>query len=452
MSLVKLEKCAGGFPIEIFGYRVAESFKDLAIANSIPLDYIGTAALTSVAGLSGNMYRTELADIKNIFYSMLVGPSGLGKSPAFRLVCGDVIKDIRSETELEYRRKKKAYDEEVKRLNKGQKPDQAKPLHIVRVANSGTPEALMRHAEFSKAGLFLNYDEGGTFFNSIGAYKKESDNIAFDFWNTNWNGGNTFILRTDEDRERFVNNTSISTLLGMQTERVASFFTGNAMASGIASRFLMCISDYIPLNRVDPFSDRKEPAEDWKALLVALFNRGINYALTPDVKPVVIYFEEDAKTAYTELCNRLIKEADERRLSRSNDAYSEYMINYDSKLYQYAGRFLIPLCLINNYSDPRITTEIIHSSELLYRFFRAQAEKVITPLADQHTLNISGQAKTLLDSIGNDLQTGIFGMDEIKKACKALKINEKCWHRFFNSYYKPLGFIEKRGKGTYEKL
>jgi hypothetical protein len=437
------------FPFEVFSPTLSENFHQLAAHYSIPLDYLGTTALYTIAGLSGNMYQTELnGAIKNIIYAMLVGPSGVGKSPAYNLLCGDIIEA--DERELyKYWQKLVMQWEELKEQARVAKAafTKPKPPRLVRTMHGGTMEGIMAKALNSPAGIALYYDEGGKMFGSPNAFKPGKDNgSANDFWNEMWNGKPSNEARADETRERFVPATSISSLIGMQTDRVTKYFDKDSIDSGLANRFILTMSDYIDLNEnVDHFSARRLVCEEWREKVRYLFNKGA-YKCFKDDKPQVIQFTENAGYLYNELSKKLIKEANIKRAARLTGDVSSMMVAYDTKLYAYVGRFIMILAILESPSDPIIRPIHVENAEKLYRFYRKQADNLFAILHTEVVERMSENQLNLLKSLDDT-----FTAAQAVEKCKAMKLSDRFFDTAYHRVYSKMGLVKKIKRGEYEK-
>lgn len=435
------------FPFEVFQPEISDSFRDLAQEYSIPPDFLGSTALFTIAALSGNMYQTELnGSIKNIIYSMLVGQSGTGKTPAFDLLCGNIVAPLNKELWSQWESAMQDWREK-KEYAKAAKPavafTEAQPIRRLRILTGGTMEGIMSHAMSSPAGFGIYYDEGGEMLGSPNQYKKETSSV--DFWNKMWNGQSFNEVRADKERERFVAETSISTLIGMQTDRIARYFTSDIVDSGLPHRFLITLSEVMPLREdIDHFNtDKRKPCFQWRNLVTNLFNRGANNYFKDD-KPYIIPFTTEAKAAYNQLSSDLIKSSNKLRMNQVKGDASGLMVNYETKLYAYAARFLIVLAIIDNYAEPVITAEHVSKSRLLYNYYRTQAQILFSGLVDD---GLNENERLLLDSLPDDVA---FGKEEILLACHGLNFSPKFFENAFRRRLSK-GYIKRISRGIYMK-
>jgi 5S rRNA maturation endonuclease (ribonuclease M5) len=430
----------GSFPMDIFHPDIADSFRALAAEHSVPVDYLGTTALFTISALSGAMYTTSIT-IQNIIFAMLVGPSGVGKSPAYNILCGDVVENMEQDLYSEYRRSMKEWEASKLNADKSQ-PRKPKPVRKIRTAKGGTMEGIMRHAETSPAGFGLYYDEGGKMLGGPNQFKK--DNSSVDFWNELWNGKYFNELRADSELERFAAKNRISVMIGMQTDRVHQYFTRDATDSGLTYRFLFTQSDHITLNEfVDHFSDRRQPHRDWCEVVKFLFRRGLGY----DGHPLPVEFNSDAATLYNEKSAELISASNELREARRIGDHDEMILTYQGKLYQYFGRFCLVLAILNNPGGPVITIECVEGAIKLYEFYHQQAEVLFKRLNRDQNTDLNTNERLMYDA----LPDREFNRDDIQRVSMELNMSDKFFDTAFRRKYKD-GWIRRLSKGKYEKI
>lgn len=442
--VIKPELTPGSFPLEVFGTDIGASFRELSDEFSVPLDYFGVTALFTIAAMSGSMYKTVIP-IQNIIFGILIGPSGVGKSPAYNILCGDIIEPMEQELFDHWTRSLKEWEEkkqDAKRANQSFK--EPKPLRRIRTAKGGTMEGIMSHAMTSPAGFGLYYDEGGKMLGSPNQFKK--DNSSIDFWNEIWNGKYFNELRADSELERFASKTRISVLIGMQTDRIRNYFTQDATDSGLTYRFLFTVSDYIQLNEfVDHFSDRRQPSMEWQNIVRYLFKKGA-YNYFKDDEPQQVEFFGNAAEEYNRLCSQLIEGSNALRESKRVGDCDEMILTYQSKLYHYFGRFCLVLAIIDRPDLPTITEKHVHNAYKLYLFFHDQAAILFKRLSRDQANDLSENEARMYDA----LPDREFTREDINRISLDLKMSEKFFDTAFRRKFKD-GWIRRVSKGKYLK-
>lgn len=433
------------FPIEVFDERLQHNFQQIADQYSLPLDYLGTTALYLVASLAGNMYTTELnGNIKNIIYAMLLGPSGLGKTPCFTHLYESFIAPHRNEMHKIFvdRHKLWSKNQELAAKNK-QEFDDPEPQWMERIAKGGTMEGIIVNSSKQAAGFGLYYDEGMKMLSSPNAYKKNDSST--DFWNEVWNGASFIDLRADASLQRSVSNTCISTLIGLQTERLNKVFTADNIISGLSSRFLINYSEMLWLNEnVDHFRPGVGACDWWKEIIISLYKAGYGY--DSDSKPKFIPFTSPAKTAYNDLSKRLIQYANKIRMGSKIGDREHLMIGYDSKLYRYVGRFMSILAIMENYETPKIQQKHVEHAEKLYWFYRNQAQYIISLMQKEADTDLTAQERDLLDLLPDKFTT-----NDAKQQSELLNLSSGFFDSAFRRKYKGI-YVKKINRGSFEKL
>lgn len=435
----------GSFPIDVYPAEIAASFIQLSQQYNIPLDYLGLTGLFTISGLAGGMYRGDLnGGIKPIIYACLVGPSGVGKTPAYKQLCENIINPLRAEYYDRYKQELKAYNEEKAQAKQANAPfEKDPPVKKVRMITDATLEALTKYAELCAAGFGVVYDEGGRFFNSANAYKKDTSSV--DFWNELWNGTAYEILRVDSERDRHITQSATSVIIGMQRDRLLKFFNEDTVASGLLNRFLIVESDYILLNEnVQPFAPKGAVHNAWADLVRHLFAKGIQFVRGTETG---VQFEEIAKQQFTAISAQLIREANKNIISAKKDDASRLMVAYVSKLTAYLPRLALVLAILDNPSNPLIRYENVTNAKRLYDYFKETASKILFTINEQTASGLSENQQKLFDA----LPDVPFSQSEASIICEELNLSKKFFLMNFSRVFAKTNLIKKLEKGLYEK-
>lgn len=444
-------KQSAGFPLDIFEPEIAQSFQDLAKYYSIPIDYVASSALWTISSLSGNMYDVPELPMKIILYSMLLGPSSLGKSVAFRVVCEDIIKTREIETYAKFQTKLADWNERndiYKKTKSGEsaEPPGPVPRRKIRIITSATTEAIIHYATFNPAGFGMYFDEGKAMY-SGGAYKKENNSV--DFWNKAYNGDMFNELRVEQERERFVINPAISVLAGMQSERITEMFSKDTRESGLINRFLFTSSDYIELNEdVDYFGEKKGICNEWKSIVSTLYDRGCEFFIEEGspFNPVKrIYFNPDGKIAFKKAAKRLTAQANELIRGLKEGDGTKNIIAYWGKLFTYFKRFMPILAIIRDQDHPEINSVIVDQAEKLYYYYRDQARKVLSGIINQEQTDLNENESLLLNNLPDR-----FTASEAELIADSLKFSKSYFYNTYRRKYSK-GFLIKK-EGIYTKI
>ena len=438
---ISVIKC---FPFDVFPDPIKDSMISVAKYYNLPGDYIGAAALFSIASLAGNQYQaTAKGPVKPILFSLLIGPSGVGKTPAYNLMCGNIINAQRSVQNDVFKRELKEWIDKKAAAKGGESSfTEPKPTNRIRMIEDVTMEAVSKEAETSVAGFGVYYDEGGRMFTSVNQYK--ADSSSYDFWNEIWNGKTYQISRVDESRSRFIKSPSVSVLAGMQKERMGKYFNENIISSGFAFRFLMVESDYISIKEdIDYFDELKnEMCEDWQDIIRGLFSGGMH--MTKDGEPRPVHFTDEAKKEYTRIMRSIAKEQNVNISTATRDDNTKVALG--AKMQAYIARLALILAIIEDYTGPNITVANVHGAYELYKFYKGNAEKIIGALRKQDIVGLTDTEQDLFDALPD-----MFTAAEAVQVCQNLRLNEKF---FLNSFRRKFdqGYIRKLNRGAYEKI
>ncbi len=431
------------FPMDVYPDDISGSFAAISLHYNIPLDYLGVTALFTVASMAGNIYRGDLnGGIKPILYSCLVGPSGVGKTPAYKHLCANIIAPLRKQTAARYAQAYQQFKEEREHAKANKLPfTKEPPVKKVRMMTDATLEAITKYAELCPAGFGVVYDEGGRFFTGANAYKKDTSSV--DFWNELWNGAAYEILRVDIDRDRYIHSSATSVLIGMQRDRLMKFFNEDTIASGLLNRFLLCESDYVQLNEnSNPFAPTIVPSENWQRLIQHLYNTGVDFN---EGDEIMAHFEEAAKQKYTAVSIELLKEANRAILASKLDDSSRMMIAYVSKLAAYVPRLALILAIIDNPLQPVIMYEHIVGAKKLYDYFKGVAAGMLVKINVQVASGLNENELKLFNALPIRFTT-----DEAQMICEEIGLSSKY---FLTQFKRKLskGWIKKLDRGIYEK-
>lgn len=433
------------FPIDVYPESIAGSFRELSVQYNIPLDYLGLTGLFTVAGLAGGMFKGDLnGGIKPILYSCLVGPSGVGKTPAYKQLCENIISPLRASYYHQYKLELKAWQQERELAKTNKMPfTRDQPVKKVRMITDATLEALTKYAELCPAGFGVVYDEGGRFFTSANAYKKDTSSI--DFWNELWNGTAYEILRVDSERDRHIMQSATSVIIGMQRDRLLKFFNEDTIASGLLNRFLIVDSDYILLNEdVDPFQPKSTAHDSWSDLVKYLFAKGVQFVQGTEQ---LVRFEDIAKDKYTLISKELTLESNKSILAAKQGDTSRLMVAYVSKLTAYLPRLALILAIIDNPQYPVIRYENIINAKRLYHYFKETANRVLFSINDTSNSGLNENCKKLYDALPNMPFTSL----EAEIICEELNFDRTYFLTNYNRIFSK-GFVKRLERGIYEKV
>ena len=422
------------FPLDCLPEVIAESIKTLCQAQSLPIQYVGSACLWAVSTLAGNRFQSEFnGKGKNILYLLWCGPVSMGKTPSFKAICEDPLKDAYTYAKGLFDKEYAEHLESKKSKDKGLHLPQ--PQNFIPVAKEATTEGLISKHRFQPHGIGVYYDEAEAIF-SAGNYKGTNDAISF--FTMAFAGGRFDQVRADIDKERVINNININLLMGTQTERLANIFTSDRLSSGFAARFLTMIADYAPLNvEIDPFGSKQKMCMEWTQIVERLFYGALNHEL-----PLQIEITDCGKDAYRKFNRLLMEEANGRILSKAES----YLIGAEAKLSAYLPRLCQVLSIMFRPDMPFINEDIVTMAFRLYRYFQQSSIQSITRLQTQADTGLPLELENLYRFLPDE-----FTAKEAAEICIKLGLNQRRFeisirHKDFGSLFR------KMGRGMYHKL
>lgn len=434
------------FPLHIFGPEIENSMRFCAKQYNIPPQYVGLTGLFVISSLSGSMYIGEAnGGIKTMLYCMMIGPSGVGKTPPYDLLYGNICNETFNKERELWKQEHHLWKLNQRLADKKNEQFSApEPICNVRMIQNGTPEGMIKKAETSNCGFGIYFDEGGA-MKDINKYR--GGGSSNDFWNLLWNGKPFHDVKADQDRERYVSNPAMSLMVGIQPDKVKDIITMDAIKSGIAARMLIVESDYIHLEFNDPFGKKVEMCESWKEVVHGLFAYGLKQ-YTADSKPFKVQFDQQAKIEYTRLNRQLIEESNQRIFMRKGGDESEAYIAYCAKLHQYFSRFCLILAILDNYTGPLITLKHVTNAKLLYDYFAETARIVLRRIFSEHYTGLPEKDQELILRLPDT-----FTALEAQVLCEKLNLSKKYFStNFSREKYKGIIGRQNGQKGVYEKL
>lgn len=433
------------FPAEIFPETIQTNFKFIARQENLPIDFLYSSALYAIGALSGNMYYLTVKGKirKPIIYSALVGPSSVGKSPSFDIVCGSIVAPLRTHDQEQLAAEVQAWrTRRNEAKNAKQEFDEPQPRVKLRIIEEATMEAILKYAEMCPAGFGIYYDEGAQLFTGINKYKAESK--TDDFWNTNFNGKPFHQVRVDADRERYVRNPAISILMGLQYSRLGDYFKRENIESGLFNRFLFTVSDYIQLNTEFDISVQSQHAcDDWQWLIKSLYRRGTAFI---DGSEIEITMDYRAMAALNKYIADLTDFTNKKIAGREKASGIDLEVAYDGKMYGYIFKFCMILAIMDNPNKPVITDKHVRGAKGLTKYYKRTSHFLLGTLFNQSETGMNEFCQQLYNSLPDKFDTAKAMLE-----CSNLGLNEKYFLISLNrGHFK--GFIERVDRGMYEKL
>ncbi len=209
---------------------------ELADYKNCPLDYVVAGILSAAAGVIG-FRRKCLATAEwiepTILWTMVVGPSGIKKSPA-RDYFRDIVVELERELEREWQEDEHEKGEKSQRLT----------------FDNATLESLMRVLSYSPFGLWGCFDELSSWFTSFNQYKGGKGRDRTD-WLSLYKGERDY--KYDRVTISFSVTWAGCSITGNITQKAAHDTVKESQGDGMAERFLYAYPKNPPAKRAsDP--------------------------------------------------------------------------------------------------------------------------------------------------------------------------------------------------------
>ncbi|MDG2410164.1 MAG: YfjI family protein, partial [Pirellulales bacterium] len=368
-----------------------------AAAGAILCDasFVALPLLSVLSAAIGNTRRIELKrgwTAPAIIWTAVVGESGTGKTPAFKLVMAPV-REQQGRALQAHTEKMKQYEASLlsyeKRLNdwkrdkksNRQPPAKPDPPESQRfVVQDTTVEALAPLLRSNPRGLLLANDELKSWLGSFDRYAGGKGGADASHWLSMHNGESITVDRkSGENPTIFVSQALISITGGIQPGILHRALGNEHRESGLAARLLLACPPRTQKqwteNDIDP-ADQEE--------LSQLINRLYELQSTPDLlgalSPVVLRLTDDAKATWIEFFNQHAEE--------QTDLNGELSAAY-SKLEEYAARLALVIhCVRSAAADPDLESpDLVDATSMewgikLTRWFGSEAKRVYAMLSE----------------------------------------------------------------------
>lgn len=232
------------FPINAFPLLFRDLIIDLNKSLSFPIDYTGTALITTMATVIGTSVKVRVKN--NWFeyasiYSCLIGNAGANKTHPVNTIFS-VIRDIDKFNHDNFVIQYKEYLE-YQKLTKAEKSEVTKVCHPIltkSILTNFTPEVLNKRLNENLRGCTVLSDEMATFFEGMNNYSKgDQIGVYLSFWNNQ----PTTIDRIGDPIPLFIKNPYLSIIGGLQPRMLANVFPRQKLNNGFFQRFLFAFPD-----------------------------------------------------------------------------------------------------------------------------------------------------------------------------------------------------------------
>lgn len=224
------------FPVDLSPHWLQKLINEHSESYGTPPELWATAFLSGISAAAGKKFKLITGNYSNYpqLWLMVIGPSGTGKSDAFRVA----FMRLSEINEKRYATYKLAREEWKANEEKGERPHWKQVL-----VNDTTPEALFATLQFADNGLTLYRDELSGWFSDFGRYNKSGEVghylSIFD--------NNSFSVNRKNDDPLLIPKPLLNIFGTIQPSVLENVLNkNNADQSGFAQRFLYLYPDFPP--------------------------------------------------------------------------------------------------------------------------------------------------------------------------------------------------------------
>ena len=384
------------FPLDVLPNRLQKLVADGAASIGCNVANIALPLLTAYGAAIGNTRRLRLKDgwdVPPIIWSIVVGKSGSGKSPAWKVAMQPTAR-IEKTAELRHNREVAQWIDDCEGWSKehsqwkqdgkeGPEPQEPERPELERyTVVDTTVEGLAPILQSNPRGLLLCRDELSGWVGSFDRYAKGGVGADASHWLSMFNGTSLRIDRkTGEPRTIFVPSAAINICGGIQPGILRAAFGSEHRENGLFYRFLTAW----PPHNARKWNEHEIAGATVDAVADAL---EMLYALEFDIDrfqqqtPRILTLEPKAKHAFVDFFN----EHGEEQQGLADDLASAW-----SKLEEYAARLAMVLHFAAWAEDPnsvsdRLGLPAMEGGIRLVRWFGNETRRIHRMLAsDEET-------------------------------------------------------------------
>lgn len=424
------------YPVTVFPEMITRYVYEAESVSNFEPAYILSSTIAAIGTAIGNKYKGALSDnytVPTNFNVLLLGSSGSGKTPSNKAAIDPMIAhDIRAIES--YQQEQNEYREREKQAKEsGETFTEEQPKLIDRyIFKDTTIEALYSHLENSYNATLIVADEYLSFTKNWNKYNSGDARGQF----LSWIDCSPITVDTKKDGTRFIKYPHISTIGGIQPDRLGDLF--GSRSDGLTERFLIAYSDR-PLKGYNDKQINQDAITDYKNVIQRAIEIPFNHDSEGKIAPRNIYLDTSAKRLYKDWTKDIAKRANRETSQTAKSIYT--------KMQSFAIRLATVLqatyyvCNEGNIAaiTERAMTGAIELSEYyISASFRAHGEAHDNNPAK----NLLGDKAKLYEALPNTFQTS-----EALEIAARLGINEREYYRLTSRK----GLFNKLQRGVYEK-
>ena len=432
------------FPLHAFPKKILEMANGLADSESFHIEYLLVSMVSAIASATGNALQIRIKGgwtSSPIFYIILVGRPGLGKTPPLDFAYRPIrAYDFQNLSKFRAMIEKAQNEKGSSTSAFGQGASSIKLSKIM--VSDFTPEALMQAHNANQRGIVVFVDEIMGMFNSVNQYSKGQ---LIEQFLTAYSGKAIDITRCSMEIPIHIEMPCINMIGTAQPKRLLSLFNKGYKDNGLIDRILFAYPfgykipywDYTKRNSSDAY---KALAEQWENIINDILSLPCDFDKTGLVVPTILDFTNDARDLFYVWRNETILHMN---VDDEGNEIDERIMKTHLSVARFSLIFQIMKWTCNEAELDYVDEDSVKSAILLNEYFENCYNRIEKLIKDD---GIPEQKKLFLGNIKSSFTTA----DAIQ-AGNEVGMSERATMYTLAQFLSD-GYIKKTSRGNYEKL
>ena len=439
------------FPFCVFPHDFQNLIQTYSTALQIEPELVALIKMGVLSGAIGNTFRVSVKEgwtTPLFLWIAYIAESGYGKSPAQNAIL-QPVKRFQSRDTDRYKAELKTYESSLRKAkgdNSIEIPE--KPRATQKLVSDVTIEALADVFEHDGRGIIADRDELSGFVLSFNQYRSHGGDDR-QKWLSLFNCDPLKIDR--KSGTRFVKNTGIAIIGGIQPKILPAVFSEKAFEDGLLPRFLL----YRAEDGIFQFNRQgisENVREEWESLVTRCYEIPCEHDEYGFIKPKMLILNGEALDLWEAFYNEYGQIAP--FLSEKERVFVPKLISYYSL--KFAGILHVLKC-INAKTEISLVIheEVIKGAITLTRFFMWQVMNVLKLYRQDEERFTECQKRviTTMYDLQDEVKNGKLPLDRIKATLnealpKKLRLTSEAMARML----KDLGLTTKKSTGNFSHL
>lgn len=424
------------FPFHVLPRGLQNFTREIGDALNIDQAIAASSALTILSGAIGNavrIYSKPDYSVAPFIWHAIIARSGYGKSPLISRLMEPV-----------YKLQAKTHYETNKRCSNTTGPVQSTMTHFL--VTDCTVEALSNIFASSPRGIIAHQDELAGLIHGLNQYKSTGNDKQQ--YLQLFNAESWKIDRKGDGGSKFIPNTGIAIIGGIQPKVFTKVFKEDSIDNGFLPRFIFIHGSNIP-----PRFSRKELTElpYWTELIEYCYGLKLNIGDDGYVVPDRLSLDDDGLDLYVDFYNHYMSVANR---DESVGVFISKLVSH------YTLKFAGILHLVKSYEETSayglvIDKETVGQAIELAKFFMGQAYKTVGLYTGSKEGLISHQKHLIscLTRLEDKVQKGTIPLSLIVEEFNhGLPAGMQCTPKGIGHMLKELDLSKNKGTGNYTCL